>query len=288
MARAFKNTVTLLITVIPMNLFLKSTLYFVILIVLPTVGFAQHQKVDLPKVKNKTVVIAHRGNHVEVPENTLASTKEAISCGADYVEVDLRTTKDGHLVVLHDAKVDRTTNGAGRVADITLAEVKELQVFNKNKKTHKIPEFREVLALCKDKINIYLDFKEANVAETWKQIKAAGMEHQVVVYLNKEEQYKQWKEVAPEVPLMTSLPDDIKTAADLMTFLSKMHIQVLDNVKDPEMLKAAHEHGISVWLDVQSPTEGPASWNDALHKGVQGLQTDKPGEMVSYLMKNVQ
>lgn len=266
-----------------MNLFLKNTLHFVILILLPSSGFAQHQKVDLPKVKNKTVVIAHRGNHVEVPENTLASTKEAINCGADYVEVDLRTTKDGHLVVLHDAKVDRTTNGAGKVADMTLAEVKELQVFNKNKKTHKIPEFREVLALCKGKINVYLDFKEGDVAETWKQIKAVGMERQVVVYLNKEEQYKQWKEVAPEVPLMTSLPDDIKTAAQLTTFLSKMHIQVLDNVKDPEMLKVAHAHGISVWLDVQSPTEGPTSWNEALHKRVQGLQTDKPGELVGYI-----
>lgn len=266
-----------------MNLFLKNTLYFVILAVVPSFSFGEHQKVDLPKVKNKTVVIAHRGNHVDVPENTLASTREAISCGADYVEVDLRTTKDGHLVVLHDAKVDRTTNGAGRVSDMTLAEVKELQVFNRNKKTHKIPEFREVLALCKDKINIYLDFKEANVAETWKQIKAAGMEHQVVVYLNKEEQYKQWKDVAPEVPLMTSLPDDIKTTSQLSAFLSKIHIQVLDNVKDPEILKAAHAQGISIWLDVQSPTEGPASWNEALRKGVQGLQTDKPGEMVGYI-----
>ena len=225
---------------------------------------------------------------MSAPENTLASTREAISCGADYVEVDLRTTKDGHLVALHDAKVDRTTNGMGKITDMTWPEVEELQVFNRNKKTHRIPEFKEILALCKGKINIYLDFKEADVAETWKQIKAAGMEHQIVVYLNREEQYSQWKQVAPEMPLMTSLPDEITNKEQLAAFLHQMHIQVVDNVANPELLKAAKEHGISVWLDVQSPTEGPASWNEALHKGVQGLQTDKPAEMVSYIVKSAQ
>ncbi len=252
-------------------------------------ALAQHSAHPaLPHSKHKTVVIAHRGNHVSAPENTLASTREAISCGADYVEVDLRTTKDGHLVALHDAKVDRTTNGTGKIADMTWPEVEELQVFNRNKKTHRIPEFKEILALCKGKINIYLDFKEADVAETWKQIKAAGMEHQIVVYLNKEEQYSQWKQVAPEMPLMTSLPDEITNKEQLAAFLHQMHIQVVDNVANPELLKAAKEHGISVWLDVQSPTEGPASWNEALHKGVQGLQTDKPAEMVSYIVKSAQ
>lgn len=246
-------------------------------------AFAQHAHPALPHSKHKTVVIAHRGNHVLAPENTLASTREAIQCGADYVEVDLRTTKDGHLVAMHDAKVDRTTNGSGKIADMTWTEVEELQVFNRNKKTHRIPEFREILALCKGKINIYLDFKDADVAETWKQIKAAGLERQVVIYLNKEEQYKQWKEVASDVPLMTSLPKDITNKAALTAFLDQMHIQVVDNITDPELLKAAHELGISVWLDVQSATEGPASWNEALHKGVEGLQTDKPAELVGYI-----
>lgn len=246
---------------------------------------AQHHP-TLPHAKNKIVVISHRGNHVEAPENTLASTREAIACGADYVEVDLRTTKDGHLVVLHDAKVDRTTNGTGMVANMTLEEVEDLQVFNRNKKTHRVPQFKELLAICKGKINIYLDFKEADVAESWRQIKAAGMEKHVVVYLNKEAQYHQWKEVAPEVPLMTSLPKEVTTSEQLADFLRKLQIQVLDNVASPELVKAANSHGVAVWLDVQSPTEGPTSWKEALHKGVQGLQTDKPADMVSFIRDN--
>lgn len=272
-----------------MKLSAQKICFFVAYAVFTIPAFAQHHAHPaLPHSKHKTIVIAHRGNHVIAPENTLASTREAIHSGADYVEVDLRTTKDGHLVAMHDAKVDRTTNGMGKIADMTWPEVEALQVFNRNKKTHHIPRFKEILSLCKGKINIYLDFKDADVAQTWKEIKAAGMEHQVVVYLNKEEQYKKWKEVAPEMPLMTSLPKEVKSREQLDAFLSQMHIQVVDNITDPELLKSAHEHGISVWLDVQSPTEGPASWSEALHKGVQGLQTDKPAEMVSYLKANVQ
>lgn len=243
----------------------------------------QAQQVKLPLCKNKTVVIAHRGNHIAAPENTLASCRDAIECGADYVEVDLRTTKDGKLVVLHDNKVDRTTNGSGRISEMNLSEVKKLQVFNRNKKTHRIPEFHEMLALCKDKINIYLDCKEASAEEAWKQIKAAGMEKQIIVYLNDERQYRQWKELAPDIPLMTSLPKDVASKEQLLGFLKKTHIQILDNLKDPELIKIANENGVDVWLDVQSPSEGPASWKEALDKGVQGLQTDQPVHLLTYL-----
>ncbi|WP_439556046.1 glycerophosphodiester phosphodiesterase family protein [Dyadobacter sp.] len=256
---------------------------FILFTILGVAVNADAQLAKLPQSKNKTVVIAHRGNHTVVPENTLASCREAIKCGADYVEVDLRTTKDGKLVVLHDAKVDRTTNGTGRVAEMTLSEVRDLQVFNKNKKTHRIPEFHEVLAVCKGKINIYLDFKEANVEEAWKQIKAAGMESQVVVYLNDERQYRHWKEVAPAIPLMTSLPNHVTSKDGLLGFLKKTDVQVLDNVKNPELVKAANEQGVAVWLDVQSATEGPVSWKEALGKGVQGLQTDTPAHLISFL-----
>jgi glycerophosphoryl diester phosphodiesterase len=237
----------------------------------------------LPFSKNKLVVIAHRGNHVDVPENTIASFKEAIKAGADYVEVDLRTSKDGQLVVVHDATVDRTTDGKGRVADLTLAELRALKVLNGEKKSHRIPEFKEVLKVCKGEINIYLDFKEADVTQTWEQIRDAGMEKQVVVYLNKIPQYKQWRNVAPQMPLMTSLIDEVKNSAQLNIFLGQVKIEVLDNIASPEMVQTAAEKGVAVWLDVQSPSEGPDSWEEALGKGVHGLQTDHPAKLVAFL-----
>src|SRR5262245_38535611 len=71
-------------------------------------------------------IIGHQGSCADTPGNTLVGARRAIDAGAHVTEVDVRTTKDGVLVCLHDAEVDRTTDGKGKVADLTLAEVKKL------------------------------------------------------------------------------------------------------------------------------------------------------------------
>lgn len=250
------------------------------------IAMGQQTTAPLPVSKNGFVVIAHRGNHQVKPENTLAAIEEAIKAGADYVEIDLRTTKDGHLVLCHDETVDRTTNGKGRVQDLTWEEVSKLAVVSKDGKEYRIPEFREILKICKDRINIYLDFKDADVAETYRQIKAGGMEKQVVVYLNKIEQYIAWRKNEPAMPLMASLPESINTKEDLLALLDKMQLEVLDNVKDTAMLAVARKNGINVWLDVQGTDENPAKWSEAMRKGIQGVQTDHPEALVKYLEQN--
>ena len=254
-----------------------------LLLVVPALK-AQH----LPVTKNKTVVIAHRGNHVDKPENTTAALTATIACGADYAEIDLRTTKNGALVLMHDGTVNRTTNGQGKVSDLTLEEIKKLRIKSKDGKEYSVPTFKEALAACKKKLNIYLDFKDADVAQTWEQIKAAGMEKKVVVYLNEPEQYGAWKNTAPSVPLMTSLPDSVQTAAQLQQFLSNFHIAVLDNITEQSMLDVTKQNKVAVWLDVQSKTEGPATWDKALASRVQGLQSDHPGQLVDYLKQKKQ
>ncbi|HZK63485.1 MAG TPA: glycerophosphodiester phosphodiesterase family protein [Puia sp.] len=259
---------------------------FIFLSIFLSLGLmAQENHAPLPLVKNGFVVIAHRGNHVHVPENTVASVKEAIKSGADYVEIDLRTTRDGYLVLSHDASVDRMTNGRGNVKDLTLEEIKKLAItgHSRDHKTYRIPEFKEILKACRKRINIYLDFKDADPGETYLQLKAAGMEKQVVVYLNKAEQYGQWKKVASAMPLMSSLPDKIKTPSQFRFFLSEVQLGVLDNVTDTAMLAVARENGVSVWLDVEGANEDSVLWNQALDKGIQGMQTDHPADLVAYL-----
>ncbi|MFT4018795.1 MAG: glycerophosphodiester phosphodiesterase family protein [Agriterribacter sp.] len=248
--------------------------------------FAQERQASLPKTKYNLAVIAHRGDHTKVPENTIASIKEAIKSGADYVEIDLRTTKDGYLVLHHDASVDRMTDGKGNVKDLTLAALQALKVSDKNKpakKTYRIPTFAEVLKTCKGKINIYLDFKDADVAATYRQIQEAGMENQVAVYLNSISQYKKWRSTAPGMPLITSVIDGVTNKEQLSFFLSQGTIEVLDNVYDTAMIATANDNGVAVWLDVESDDEAPAIWNTAISKGIQGIQTDHPAELVKYL-----
>src|SRR5215468_4946809 len=71
-------------------------------------------------------VVAHRGASGERPEHTLAAYELALHEGADGVECDVRLTRDGHLVCVHDRKVDRTSNGSGLVSEMTLAQLREL------------------------------------------------------------------------------------------------------------------------------------------------------------------
>lgn len=84
---------------------------------------------------------AHRGRSGEFPENTMAAFRNAVDLGADRLELDVQMTRDGELVVIHDETVDRTTNGAGRVADLTLAEIRALDAGQ----GEQVPTFTEVL-----------------------------------------------------------------------------------------------------------------------------------------------
>ena len=108
------------------------------------------------------------------------------------------------------------------------------------------------------------------------------MQNNVVVYLNKEEQYEQWKQVAPHIPLMSSLPENTNDS-QLNNFLDKKHLDVVDNAYTIDLVNLVHKRKIAVWLDVQSEDEGPATWEQALKKGADGLQTDHPEKLIKYL-----
>lgn len=250
------------------------------------ITFGQRTLVPLPKCKNGFVVIAHRGSHLIKPENSIAAIEEAIDLGADYVEIDLRTTRDGHLVLIHNETVDHTTNGKGRIQDLNLKEVEKLSLNAKDGHVYRLPQFREALKACKNRINIYLDFKEANVTQAYEEIKAAGMEKQVLVYINKGEQYHSWRADAPEMPLMSGLPKHIKTKEELSSFLHKMPLEATDCIPDPGLMTAIRESGLSVYLDVQMADEDPEKWEAAMDKGVQGLQSDHPEALIKYLHTN--
>jgi glycerophosphoryl diester phosphodiesterase len=91
---------------------------------------------------HKPLCIAHRGGGDGL-ENTLLAIEQSIELGVDYVEIDIQLTADGHLVVMHDKRVDRTTNGKGRVTALTLANLREFDAG----KGQRIPTFSEVVEL---------------------------------------------------------------------------------------------------------------------------------------------
>lgn len=115
----------------------------------------------------RPLVIAHRGASAYAPENTMSSFKKAIEMSSDGIELDVHMTKDKAIVVCHDEKVDRTTNGKGFIKDLNLEEIKKLDAgswFGDDYKTERIPELEEVLELLKDKdILLNIELKNAPI-----------------------------------------------------------------------------------------------------------------------------
>ncbi|MGD0020704.1 MAG: glycerophosphodiester phosphodiesterase family protein [Smithellaceae bacterium] len=112
--------------------------------------------------------IAHRGASAYYPENTIESFQGAISMGADMIELDVQLTRDGEVVVFHDEKLTRCTNGKGRIAEYALSELKKLDAgswFGEEYKGTTIPTLEEVLNLCRNKIAVNIEIKTEAVDE---------------------------------------------------------------------------------------------------------------------------
>jgi glycerophosphoryl diester phosphodiesterase len=249
---------------------------------------ASAQPNPAPKARHKFIVICHRGDHVKYPENTLAAYAEAIKNRADYIEIDLRTTKDSVLVSMHDNAVNRMTNAKGLVKDMTLAEIEQLQVKSRDsldKTVYRVPTFEEILKLCKDKIYIYIDFKNASASVTYAILKKYGMEKQVLVYINGIQQFIDWRHVASNMPLMFSLPNSVKDEEGMKTFINQVKPDILDGgwkKYTKAMLQFAGEQNIPVWPDIQSKDEDK-DWDAAIALGLKGMQTDHPAALIKYL-----
>lgn len=107
--------------------------------------------------------VAHRGASGNYPENTLLAFQKALEIGVDEIELDLYFTKDEHLIVMHDSTVDRTTDGTGKIADLTLAEIKTLDVgswFGEHFRGERVPTWDEALDLLQGKVHLNVHLKE--------------------------------------------------------------------------------------------------------------------------------
>lgn len=271
---------------------MKPYIFLFLVFIISKVAISQNSGLlALPQIKNKLVVIAHRGDHTTAPENSLMAIQNAIQDGADYVELDIRTTKDGQLVLMHDGTVDRMTNGKGKINELLYDTIRALKLFNKsitNSATVQVPTFEEALQFCKNKINIYLDFKAANVQQVYNEILKANMHDQMVVYINAPNQYLDWRKQVPTMPLILSLNTKISDSSAMVQYLNKINIDILDgnwNEYTQATISAANKKGIPVWADMQSSMENEAYWEKGIELGLLGIQTDHPKELVQYLRK---
>ncbi|MCW4046852.1 MAG: glycerophosphodiester phosphodiesterase family protein [Candidatus Bathyarchaeota archaeon] len=213
--------------------------------------------------------IGHRGARAYEPENTIRSFKKAIEIGANAVELDVRKTKDGHLVVIHDADVKRTTDGKGLVGELTLKEIKGFST----EKGEKIPTLKEALDFLDKKVKVLIELKEADFEEeVLALVHENGLQKNVLIVSFLEDALRKVRELDKDVEtglIYVKHKNPLKAALELkaqylVAFYKFMHTA---NVQK------AHENGLKVIVWTVNTPEEVA---EMVKKGVDGVASDKP------------
>jgi glycerophosphoryl diester phosphodiesterase len=133
--------------------------------------------------KDNILVCAHRSFHTNAPENSLQSIKNAILAKIDIIEIDVRTTKDSVLVLMHDKDIDRITTGRGLVKNYTFSELQQFKLKMKDSITEdNIPLLEDALKMAKGKVIVNLDLKAVNYKQLYQMLKKYNMEKAVISY----------------------------------------------------------------------------------------------------------
>ncbi len=238
--------------------------------------FKFHEPITPPRAVQ---VMAHRGMHMLAPENSL---RAVTACADDYIEwaeIDIRLSKDGKHVVIHDDRLERCTRGTGRVADFTLEELQEIDAGSKYAsrfRAVRIASFTDMLKASKGIVNLYLDCKNVDPAVLVREITDAEMQSQVIVY-----------GALPLLEQIRSLSKStIATMAkyrpsmDIRQFLAQANPSAVEIDADDvskETCQAFHAMGVKVQAKVLDKIhDTPAVWGKVIDMGVDWLQTDNP------------
>lgn len=231
-------------------------------------------------------VMVHRGMAMAAPENTAAAIEMCVQDYCEWVEIDVRLTKDGRHVVIHNQTVDATTNGTGPVAALTLTELQDLDAgswFAPRYAGMRLLTLPQALAMAKDKINLYLDCKHVDPRLLVEEISAAEMKHQVIVY--------DQPEVLAEIRAVSDgsvacMSKYRPKTMDFDAFVGKVAPAAVEIDADditPELCQKFHAAGIKVQAKVLGQEwDNPSYWASAIDAGVDWLQTDAPAALLFF------
>ena len=273
----------------------------------------------------KVLVAAHRGlagrstgNWGKYPENSLPAIARCIEAGIDIVEIDVQKTKDGQLILMHDSKVDRTTDGTGAIADLTLAEIRKLHLrlgvggTNAPVTKEPVPTLEEVMTLAKDKCMVNLDKAWIIVPECCVVLKKTGTLRQAIFKssYNANRCEVDFANLNPPVffmPIILHKKDWQKKTeqgwAQMEPYTRKIHpcafelvfVSDEDPIAAPDVIARIKKSGARAWIntmwdsldaghtDEKSLKDPSAGWGWAIERGANVIQTDEAERLLEYL-----
>jgi len=250
-------------------------LFVALFLAIPIAGCNEDGKSALER---PAMIIAHRGVNQFAPENTLPAIELAIEMDLDYVELDVRTTKDGHMVLMHDDTVDGTTNGTGRVRDLTADEIRALDAgawFSPEYEGTKVPFLEEAFELMQGRIGAYVDLKDARPKDLIQAIQDHEMLSTSVIYGDPFRQFVM-KLREPNIRIMPEVGNSRALLA-FMRFLLDPDVVALSWGEPTEaFIDQIHSHGIEAYMDILGDMDNPAGMAAAIDMGLDALQTNHP------------
>lgn len=273
---------------------------------------AQSNRVDtiLQILKNpddlRVLVCAHRGDWRNTLENSMPGFESCIRAGVDILETDIRQTKDGHLIILHDATLDRTTTGTGKVKDWTLDSIKTLYLKDAlNRVTpYKIPTLEEVMLLAKGKMLVYLDKTDDKIPAVLQVLEKTGTLHQAVfmapfTYPQAKQAFGKYldkiiliprieaEEENPEAFIEAYLQNFKPVAIQLRLPTAETPrldlIKVIKTNKMRACVTTIHDKWSADRGDDRAFENPETNWGWLIQKGISIFNTDRPISLLEYL-----
>lgn len=266
------------------------------------------------------VVVAHRGCHAaapvhalpSAPENSQAALEHCVAMGVDVMETDVRRAADGSLVMIHDATLDRTTNGHGPVAAMTLPQLRALRLkadlggADAPLTDARIVTLDEMLALAKGRIVLNLDLKDLVYPEVIDAVTRAGARNRVIVKAPAAIATAPLADIypyrlVPFMPMLRFVQDERQLLEVARTQLSGQHrplgfeLPRLSPAILPELSAMARSHRVRLWIntldegyvagaggDREAATDPARVWGQIQRLGVSMIQTDAPEALLSF------
>ncbi len=230
----------------------------------------------------QTKIIAHRGFSSVAPENTLIAFQKAIESGVEYFELDIYKTKDGKIVVIHDATVDRTSsnNTKGEIAKMTSGDLAAVRVgyekkFKQKYKNEKLPTLKEALELAKGKIKVCIEVKVYGVEkEVMEIVNEVGVNDGVIIFSFYYPVIARIRQLDKNIPTLYLKGKANQLDIDYATAIDANAIGVGSGTRiTRELLDYAHDKGIELW---QWTVDDEDKMKQLIELGLDGLITNFP------------
>jgi len=243
----------------------------------------------------RVLVAAHRAAHLVHPENSLAAIRDAIEIGADIIELDVRKTKDGVYVLLHDENIDRITAAKGEVSNYTYDQLKAIPLLQNGRPTHeRIPTFKSALHAAKGHIMVDIDFKldsTEDAINVCKLIREAGMQKQVLFFVYDYHYISTIDSIDNSIAVMPRAYNK-EDVLDILKNYKAPVIHVDPSFYNDTLMGQIRSHNVRVWInalgkfdDLEKKQKNSGYDSLLTMKAVNVIQTDYPANLLKYLQE---